>query len=111
MPPTVEQHPESTPELPQSRLRIKAIPGAKRPGLAGPLGDRLKVKVNAPAEDGKANRAICDLIAREFSVNPAHVTVESGHSSPEKTLRITGIQAADLQGMLDTRLGRHGSGG
>jgi uncharacterized protein len=105
MPPTVEPHPESTPELPQSRLRIKAVPGAKRPGLAGLLGDRLKVKVNAPAEDGKANRAICDLIAGEFSVNPGQVTVESGQNNPEKTLRITGIEASVLLAAIDSRLG------
>jgi len=103
MSPTVEEHPESTPEFPLSLLRIKAIPGARRPGLAGLLGDRLKVKVNAPAEDGKANRAICDLIASEFSVNPTQVAVESGQSSPEKTLRITGIEAGMLKAEIDAR--------
>ncbi|MFG0293238.1 MAG: DUF167 domain-containing protein [Phycisphaerales bacterium JB050] len=97
---TVEDHPDSTASVPVSRLRIKAIPGAKRAGLGGLLGDRLKVKVNSPPEGGKANKAICRLIAQEIGVKPAQVSVEMGQTDHEKTLRVEGVSSAEVAGRL-----------
>ena len=44
-------------------IRVKVVPGASRAGIAGVLGDRLKVRVSAPAEGGRANKAVCAVIA------------------------------------------------
>jgi len=81
-------------------LRVKAIPGARREGIAGRLGDRLKVRVSAPAQSGRANAALCALVARELGVRASAVSVLSGHASPLKTLRLTGVpqNAADALG-------------
>jgi uncharacterized protein len=76
------------------RIAIKAVPGASRDQIAGPLGDRLKVKVAAAPEDGKANDAICRLLARTLGLAPRSVEVESGHSRPEKLILAKGITAA-----------------
>ena len=70
-------------------IKVKAVPGASRDEISGMVGDRLKVRVSAPPEGGKANKAICALVAKALAVKPRLVTVESGHSSPEKTLRVT----------------------
>lgn len=72
-------------------LNVKAVPGAKRDEVAGVLGDRLKVRVSAPPEGGKANEAIRALLASALGVKPRDVEVVRGHASPEKTLRIRGI--------------------
>lgn len=74
-------------------LAVKVVPGAKRDGVAGRLGDRLKVRVAAPPEGGRANRAVCALIARELGVRASAVEVVSGHASAEKTLRVRGVSA------------------
>lgn len=74
-------------------LFIKAVPGARRDEIAGPLGDRLKVRVSAPAEDGRANKAICALLAAAVGVRAGAVAVVRGHTSPEKSLRIRGRTA------------------
>ncbi|MHC4416688.1 MAG: DUF167 domain-containing protein [Planctomycetota bacterium] len=75
-------------------IRIKAVPGASRDGIAGVLGNRLKVRVSAPPEDGKANKAICKLIAAALGVRSNQVSIESGPTSPEKTFRVSGYPAA-----------------
>lgn len=75
-------------------LRVKAVPGASRDALAGRLGDRLKVRVAAAPEGGKANEAICALVARALGVKPRQVSVAAGHASAEKTLRVEGYAAA-----------------
>jgi uncharacterized protein (TIGR00251 family) len=69
-------------------LWVKAVPGASRNQIAGPLGDRLKIRVSAPAEGGKANKAICALIADALGLKSRDVQIETGHSSADKTVRI-----------------------
>jgi len=69
-------------------VRVKAVPGASRDQIAGVLGDRLKVRVSAPPEGGKANKAICKLIAKNLGVAPRLVVVTSGASSAAKTVVI-----------------------
>ncbi len=75
-------------------IAVKAVPGAKRDQVAGVLGERLKVRVSQPPEDGKANRAICALLAKELGVRPSAVRVVRGESSAEKVVRVEGIGLA-----------------
>jgi uncharacterized protein (TIGR00251 family) len=76
-------------------LRLKVVPGASRSAVAGVLGDRLKVRISAPPEGGKANRAVEDLLAE---LTGCVCTVTSGHGSPQKTLFVaTGSPVAVRQ--------------
>ncbi len=79
---------------------IKAVAGASRDEIAGVIGDRLKVRVTAPAEGGRANKAICALLAKRFGVKKNQVTLESGHGNPEKDVRIAGGTRATIEAML-----------
>ena len=87
------------------RLPIKAVPGARRDEIVGRLGDRLKVRVSAPPEDGRANDAICALVALALGVRNGDVRVVAGHGRAEKTLEINGVSAADVQALLSPRPG------
>ncbi len=77
-------------------IQVKVVPGASRSEVAGALGDRLKVRVAAPAESGRANKALCALLARHLGVKPRDVTIEDGHGSALKTIRITGCRGSEL---------------
>lgn len=81
-------------------IAVKAVPGAKRDGLAGALGERLKVRVAAPPEGGKANTAICALLAATLGVKPTAVRVVRGPSSPEKAILVEGISVDDAERAL-----------
>jgi uncharacterized protein (TIGR00251 family) len=85
---------------PDVLIRVKAVPGASRDQIAGPLGDRLKIRVAAPPEGGKANEAICQLIAKTLGVGKRAVSVESGPTNPEKSVRACGVQADDARAKL-----------
>ena len=89
--------PESQPIL----IRVKAVPGASRDSIAGLLGDRLKVRISAPPEGGKANKAICKVLASALSLKPAQVQIENGHTNPEKTIRIVGRTQQELSVLLN----------
>jgi len=69
-------------------IRVKAVPGAKSDSIVGMLGERLKVRVAAPPEGGRANRAIERLIAAALGVAPRSVSVVAGAGSAEKQVRI-----------------------
>jgi uncharacterized protein (TIGR00251 family) len=69
-------------------LRLKVVPGASRSAIVGLLGDRLKVRVAAAPEGGKANRAACALL-RDWTHAEA-VEIVSGHASAEKTALLHG---------------------
>lgn len=81
-------------------VRVKAVPGAKRDEIAGRLGDRLKVRISAPPEGGKANKAICTLLAAALGVKPREVEIIAGHASPEKLLLARGIDADQARARL-----------
>jgi len=81
-------------------IRVKAVPGASRDQIAGVLGDRIKVRVSAPPEGGKANTAIVRLLAKMVGVKPAKVEIESGHGAPEKLVRIRATDEAAVRASL-----------
>jgi uncharacterized protein (TIGR00251 family) len=70
-------------------LAIKVVPGASRTVIAGPLGDRLKVRVAAPPEGGKANRMLVEVLREWLRVRD--VEIIAGRSSAEKTVRAIGL--------------------
>ncbi len=81
-------------------LAIKAVPGARRDEIVGMLGDRLKVRVAAPPEGGRANRAICALIGAAVGVRARQVEVVSGHASAEKVVRLIGADPDRVRALL-----------
>jgi uncharacterized protein (TIGR00251 family) len=72
-------------------LSIKVVPGASRSEVAGVLGDRLKVRVAAPAEGGRANRAVVELLKDWLGAR--EVEIVAGPSGREKTVRVSGLSS------------------
>jgi uncharacterized protein (TIGR00251 family) len=66
------------------------MPGARRTEVAGLHGDALKVRVAAPAVDGKANDALAAFIAKRLGVARKDVRLASGEKSREKRLEVSG---------------------
>jgi uncharacterized protein YggU (UPF0235/DUF167 family) len=62
--------------------------------MAGVLGDRIKVRVSAPAEGGKANEAIRRVVAGAVGVRASQVEIESGHGHAEKTVLVRGVSGS-----------------
>lgn len=83
------------------RIALRVIPGSRREAIVGWMGDRLKVKVAAPPEDGRANQAVVALLAGALGVNDRAVTIVSGLTSPEKVVEVRGIKAAEIRTRLD----------
>jgi uncharacterized protein (TIGR00251 family) len=65
-------------------LEIHAQPGARRTAVVGEHGGRLKIAVNAPPLDGRANLALIELLSEKLGLPQRAVTLESGEASREK---------------------------
>jgi uncharacterized protein (TIGR00251 family) len=86
-------------------LALKVIPGASRDHIAGWLDNRLKIRVSAAPERGKANKAVVRLLAKALNLPNSSVTIISGITSAKKSVKILGLSEAEVKGRLD--LTRH----
>jgi uncharacterized protein (TIGR00251 family) len=73
-------------------VRVRLQPRAGRTGLFGLRDGALLARVSAPPVDGKANDALCRLIAEAAGVPPSRVAVVRGHAARLKVVR---VEAAD----------------
>jgi hypothetical protein len=71
-------------------LAVHVQPGAKRSVVAGLHGDRLKIRIAAPALDGRANEALVAFVAEKLGFAKIRVTVAKGAQSREKLLAVPG---------------------
>ena len=77
------------------KISIKVTPNSKHNEIVDDvdvtdmLGNRcLKVKVNQPPEDGKANKAAIELLAKYFKIRKSAISVVSGATSRNKIIEI-----------------------
>ncbi len=83
--------------MPACTLELKTIPNAPRDEIAGWLGDALKVKVHAPALEGRANDALLEFLADKLGIHRRDVTLVRGDKSRHKVVRITGLTLAEVK--------------
>lgn len=69
-------------------LHCHIQPGAKLTEVAGIHGDRLKIRLQAPPVDGKANEALIAFLAGEFGIAKSAISLVRGQSSRQKTVKI-----------------------
>ena len=70
------------------KLHIKVIPSSSKDCIAGWLKDTLKVKVKAPAEKGKANKAIIKVLEKTLDLPKGSILISSGTTSSRKIIEI-----------------------
>ncbi len=81
-------------------IQIKATPNSPRDEIQGWLGDSLKVRVQAPPSDGKANERLCTFIAATLCLPKGSVTLVAGASSRQKRLAILGLSEQQVRQRL-----------
>ena len=87
---------------PRCILEIKAVPNAPRSEIIGWLGDALKVRLQAPPGEGKANAELCTFLAKQFGLTKRAVTIANGDTSGLKRVRIEGLSVAEIHARLDS---------
>ena len=82
------------------RLKLRIVPNAKRNEVTGEHGDAVKIKVAAPAIEGKANEALLEFIAEKLGLHRRNLTLIAGGKSRDKLIEIVGLDATEARGRL-----------
>jgi uncharacterized protein (TIGR00251 family) len=81
-------------------VKIKVQPKASANAIVGEHGGALKIKVTAAPENGKANRAVVDFVAKRLGLRRSDVSVASGEHSRDKLLAVRGLNREELLSLL-----------
>ena len=91
----------------KAALRVRVQPGARGTGLVGWMADgTLKLRVSAAAEEGRANRAVVELLAAVLAVREQAVRVARGERSRSKTVEVDGLDDRMVAARIETALRR-----
>ena len=83
-------------------LTIHATPRASKSQIQGLHGDALKIRLQAPPVDGKANETLLEFLAEVLNVPRRQVTLLSGQTSRQKRVCVTGITLTQALRLPDT---------
>ncbi|MBN1622204.1 MAG: YggU family protein [Endomicrobiales bacterium] len=83
-------------------IKVRVIPNSSRNDVVGRIGSILRVKISAPAVEGKANEELCCFLAEFFDVKRRMVFLRKGERGREKTIEICGRSEEELEEVLET---------
>jgi uncharacterized protein len=81
-------------------IQVHIIPNAKSDTVVGERGDAIKIKLRAPAVEGKANAVLRRFLAEKLSISQHTIVLERGERSRDKVIRIDGLSEADVRRVL-----------
>jgi uncharacterized protein (TIGR00251 family) len=83
-----------------ARISVHVTPRSGRDSFAVGAGGVLQVKVTAAPDDGKANLAVCKVVADALGVPKTSVTVVRGHTARTKQLEIATLDDEQVAARL-----------
>lgn len=85
-------------------LAVRAQPGAKKTAILGVYGEgaaaQLKIAVQAPPIEGRANEALIAFLALTFSLPKSSVVIMSGELNRSKVFLLRGVRLVDVRGRI-----------
>jgi uncharacterized protein (TIGR00251 family) len=82
------------------QIKIRVIPNARKDEFAGQRDGEMVLRLNAPAVEGKANKAAVEFVSRFFDVPRSAVLLIRGERSRHKIFQIVGLKGSDLERKL-----------
>ncbi|PWM32265.1 MAG: hypothetical protein DBX55_01330 [Verrucomicrobia bacterium] len=70
------------------RIKIRALPNAPKSECAGAYMDCVKIRLSAPALDGKANAELVKFLSRKLGLPKSAIRIKSGERSREKIVEL-----------------------
>jgi len=69
-------------------LSVRVVPGASKSGIVEVKNDKLKIRIAAVPEDGKANKELCLFLSNTLELPKKDIVIASGEKSRIKVLRL-----------------------
>lgn len=74
-------------------FRVRVESKSSRRGIAGFVGDAMKVKVHSPPVGGAANAELTEILAEAFQVRKSAIRILSGRASKDKIVEVENLRA------------------
>jgi uncharacterized protein (TIGR00251 family) len=87
-------------DMASCKIEVRLVPRASANEIVGMRNGMLLVRVTAPPVDGRANSALCRLLAKRTGVGVREVSVAGGLATRSKVILIHGKSTADVMRAL-----------
>jgi uncharacterized protein len=84
-------------------LRVHVVPNAESDCVVGEHGGTAKIKLRAPAVEGKANAALIRFLAKQMNLPRHAIVLKRGEKSRDKLIQIHGLSEEDVRKRLRER--------
>ncbi len=82
----------------QHTLSVKVVPNASKSEFAGWMEDDvLKVRIQSPAQDGKANKALIAFLAKQTGVSKNQISIVRGETSRQKLIAFERLSSSQFE--------------
>ena len=75
-------------------LTIRVVPRASKNSIDGPLGDALKIRLQSPPVDGKANKELIRFMADTLDIATSRIVILTGETGRSKRVLVRGMNEA-----------------
>jgi uncharacterized protein (TIGR00251 family) len=83
-----------------ARITVRVTPRSGKDSIESGAGGVSVVRVTAPPDEGKANAAVCKVVAAALGVPKSAVSVVRGHTARTKTLEVSGVSQEQAEERL-----------
>jgi uncharacterized protein (TIGR00251 family) len=81
-------------------IEIHAQPQARKNEIIGLHNERLKIKIQSPPVDGKANEMLIEFLAETLKVSRSRLRLTKGETSRQKQVLVEGMTPAEVEPLL-----------
>ena len=85
---------------PSATVSVRVVPRSAKEGVAGLEGGVVRIRLNAPPVEGKANEALVRFLARAVGVPKSRITLVTGERGRSKIVRVAGVTPEALMKAL-----------
>ena len=86
----------------ETKLRIRLQPNARRNEVVGFQEEVLRLRVTAPPREGRANKALIELLSDVLDIPKSRIDILRGHTSRDKLVAIDGLESAEVRARLES---------
>lgn len=81
-------------------IDVKVLPRSSKDEIVGKKDGIYKIKLTAPAIEGKGNKALLKLLAKKLGLPKREIRIISGERSRMKSIRIDGLTLEHVKKLL-----------
>jgi len=86
---------------PSATVSVRVVPRSSKEGVAGFEGGVVRIRLNAPPVEGKANEALVRFLSKAVGVPKSRITLVTGERGRSKIVRVDGITREALLAALE----------